>query len=202
MNKKLCVLNYGSGNIGSVCNLLKYLGIEFDLKQNSSDLENYSHFILPGVGAFGHSMEKIQETFDVYTLEKKIKDAGKFFLGICVGMQVLADTGEEFGTRDGFGWIPGKVRQLHVSNLPLPHIGWNNISLIDTQVWPELSEQDFYFVHSYCFDVKRPEHIVATAQYGEVFSAIIKNENIWGVQFHPEKSSIAGQRLIRNFVNL
>ena len=126
-NTKVCILDYGSGNVGSVYNLLKRLDYNVKVSNESNNIKDSSHLILPGVGAFGASIEKIRSVIPVDTLEKEVTIKKKLFLGICVGMQVLADQGFEFGDHKGLGWIKGKVEKLNAKILP--HIGWNNIEI-------------------------------------------------------------------------
>ena len=126
-NKSVCILNYGSGNVKSVFNVLNFLGYSPQISNDSDKIKNSSHIILPGVGAFGASMQKIMTRIPYDILEQEVVQKGKPFLGICVGLQVLADKGLEFGEHNGFGWIPGIVDKIETKNLPLPHIGWNYI---------------------------------------------------------------------------
>jgi glutamine amidotransferase len=204
---KICILDYGSGNVGSVYNILLTIVQPDDkvlISNKPEDIISATHIILPGVGAFGASMEKIKIKIDLEILEREVLKVRKPFLGICVGMQILADIGYEFGEHRGLGWIEGEVKKLKVDDLPLPHIGWNNIEVINNS--PLLdglnNNQDFYFVHSYVFKEKNKENLVAKTEYGEKFNSVIAKDNIFGVQFHPEKSQKAGKRLLNNFLRL
>ena len=204
---KICILDYGSGNVSSVYNLLLTIIQPNDkvlISNNPKDIISATHIILPGVGAFGASMEKIKRKIDLEILEREILEIKKPFLGICVGMQVLSDVGYEFGEHKGLGWIKGEVRKLEAGNLPLPHIGWNNIEAANNS--PLLKglndNQDFYFVHSYVFKEKNIENVAARTEYGEKFNSVIAKDNIFGVQFHPEKSQKAGKLLLNNFFRL
>ena len=199
---KVCILDYGSGNVGSVNNLIKYLNYECIVSNDIKEIESSSHIILPGVGAFGAAMQKIKKNIPIDTLKNEILIKKKPFLGICVGMQVLADKGEEFGEHDGLGWIKGKVVKLN--SRILPHIGWNDITIKkDSKIFSGLDEhKDFYFVHSFHFDLKDKNLVVAETEYGEKFCSILQKENIIGVQFHPEKSQKTGQVLLNNFLSL
>jgi imidazole glycerol-phosphate synthase subunit HisH len=199
-----CILDYGSGNVRSVFNILNYLDYNVIVSNAKRDIEKCSHVILPGVGAFGSSIEKIMKAIPFEALENEILVKGKPFLGICVGMQVLADEGHEFGVHKGFGWIPGVVKKLVTHGLPLPQIGWNDL-IIDksNKLFNNLNEyRDFYFVHSYVFETFNKEHVVARTEYGSLFSSAICKDNIYGIQFHPEKSQKAGQLLLKNFMSL
>ena len=201
-NKSVCLLDYGSGNVKSVYNILDFLGYNVKISNSSEDIINSTHIILPGVGAFGASMKKIMDRIPFDVLENEVLDKGKPFLGICVGMQVLADKGLEFGEHKGFGWIPGTVDKIDTKGLPTLHIGWNDIDVKkDSPLLKGLNDnKDFYFVHSYVFDVKDKDCIVAQTEYGSNFTSILSKDNILGIQFHPEKSQKAGQLIFKNFM--
>ena len=201
---RVCVLDYGSGNVGSVYNLIRALQVEVVVSNAISAIRDASHLVLPGVGAYGAAMRKIGESLPREELERDVLERGKPFLGICVGMQVLATSGLEFGDQPGLGWIAGTVRPLRAARLPLPHVGWNEIE------WQQRNEltsglenvPDFYFLHSYAFFPDDPSTIAAKTSYGEEFCAVVRSKNIVGVQFHPEKSQRAGMTLLRNFLSL
>ena len=201
---KVCILDYGSGNTKSVFNLLQSLESNTIVSNDIADIESATHIILPGVGAFGASMQKIRDKIPIDVLEKEVFKTKKPFLGICVGMQVLANVGYEFGEEKGLGWIDGEVKKLPTLDLPLPHVGWNNV-IVDqpSPITDEFVEEiDFYFVHSFAFFPKHEQTTIAHSVYGANFSSIIKRENILGVQFHPEKSQRAGALLIKNFLKM
>lgn len=204
MNQKVCILNYGSGNVKSVYNMLLSLSKDVVISNKADDICNASHIILPGVGAFGASMDKIKNKIPLKILEDNILNKKKPFLGICVGMQVLSQKGYEFGEHAGLAWIAGRVERLDSHELPLPHIGWNNIEIVNSSaLLQDLKDnQDFYFVHSFVFKALNPENIIAQTEYGEKFISIINQDNIYGVQFHPEKSQKAGKLLMSNFLKL
>lgn len=200
----ICILDYGSGNVRSVFNVIATLSDDVRVSNDAAVIESATHIVLPGVGAFAAAMEKIERSIDLGVLATEVLEKGKPFLGICVGLQVLASTGHEFGEHPGLGWIPGTVERLETHGLPLPHVGWNNIA--PRQASPLLAhfdgEPDFYFVHSYVF---RPAHsgdTVATTCYGTQFTSVVSRGNVHGVQFHPEKSQKAGTQLLRNFLSL
>ncbi len=185
-------------------NILTYLGYNTEISNDSKVIRDASHIILPGVGAFGAAIEKIFNRINFEVLEDEVIQKGKPFLGICVGMQVLANIGKEYGEFKGFSWIPGTVEKINPQYLPLPHIGWNNIEIInDNQLFRDFSEyRDFYFVHSYAFNAINEENVIATTEYEVTFTSAIQKDNVYGIQFHPEKSQKAGQLLLRNFINL
>lgn len=198
----VCILNYGAGNVKSVYNLFESIVKSVIVSNDPKEILQASHLVLPGVGAFGSAMRKIRESIPLAELEEAVLSKKRPFLGICVGMQVLAESGMEFGEHRGLGWIPGTVEKLTALGAPLPHIGWNNISpkrqsplLIDLG-----PEPDFYFVHSFVFHATDPGNVLATSEYGEEFCSVIQSDNIYGVQFHPEKSQKAGIQLVNNFL--
>ncbi len=199
---RVCILDYGSGNVQSVSNLLSTIASEVRVSNDPDDIRAASHLILPGVGAFGASIARIHATIPLDVVEDVVQRQRRPFLGICVGFQVLADTGFEFGEHRGLGWLGGDVRRLECGDLPLPHVGWNNIQVRHAS--PLLAgvrpDEDFYFVHSYVMTPARPEDVVATTEYGEAFVCVASRDNVHGVQFHPEKSQRAGRRLIENFL--
>ncbi|MEJ7775859.1 MAG: imidazole glycerol phosphate synthase subunit HisH [Sphingomicrobium sp.] len=200
---KVCVLDYGSGNLKSVFNLFSALG-ETVVSNDPSAMQDATHIVLPGVGAFGSAMRRIRELIPMEALTEQVFGAGKPFLGVCVGMQVLANKGHEFGEFDGLGWIPGFVDRLDTAGLPLPHIGWNDLALLGAHpLLAGLGEApDFYYVHSYAFHPTDPDTVLATTSFGNEFAAAIAKDNVMGVQFHPEKSQRAGIRLARNFLEI
>lgn len=200
----VCILDYGSGNVRSVYNLFTLVCPSVKVSNASVDIRDASHVVLPGVGAFGAAMRKINQTLPLDVLDDEVRNGGKPFLGICVGMQVLADEGHEFGSHRGLGWISGSVSKVQSADRPLPHIGWNNISMHRRHALLDGFEQDpdFYYLHSFAFRPERNEVVLATTDFGEKFCAIVQQERIFGVQFHPEKSQRAGIKLISNFLAL
>jgi imidazole glycerol-phosphate synthase subunit HisH len=199
-----CILDYGSGNVASVRNLVEALQFPVVVSNDATDIANASHIILPGVGAFGAAMQKMADRLPLAVLEREVVRDGKPFLGVCVGMQVLATRGHEFGEHRGLGWIPGTVAQLETGGLRLPHIGWNDVAWHDAHAIADGLEHanDFYFLHSNVFAPADPAAVIAVARYGTEFCAVVRSGNIYGVQFHPEKSQRAGMQLLRNFLSL
>ncbi|MFT7087698.1 MAG: glutamine amidotransferase [Rickettsiales bacterium] len=205
---KVVIIDYGSGNLQSVLNALDKIKTPSTIVQITSDprnLKSATHIILPGVGAFGdcisslNAIEGMNKELKTQVLENK-----KPFLGICVGMQLLADLGLEHGKNAGLGFIAGDVIEIDNQNetLKVPHMGWNNINIHKSH--PILDgindDEHFYFVHSFHFVVENKENIVATVNYGQKITAIIAKENIVATQFHPEKSSAAGLKILQNFI--
>jgi glutamine amidotransferase len=200
----VCILDYGSGNVRSVFNLFCSVAKRIVISNDPTEIRQATHIILPGVGAFGAAMRKIRERLPMEDLEQAVLSDKKPFLGICVGMQVLATRGMEFGESPGFGWIGGSVEKVDSSKFPLPHIGWNNIYCKqNTPLLAGLGDSpDFYFVHSYAFRLDNERHVFAATSYGEEFCSVVQRENIFGVQFHPEKSQRAGIKLAKNFLSI
>jgi len=203
----IAIINYGLGNILAFVNTFKRMNIPVTVAGNISDLVQANKLILPGVGAFDHAMELLQasgmrQILDEMVLERKVP-----ILGICVGMQILADSSEE-GRLPGLGWIPGHVRAFksepRSADLPLPHMGWNDIFPVgDSGLFKGLeTDARFYFLHSYFFECARNENVDVVAEYGIDFACAVYSENVYGVQFHPEKSHLYGARLLKNFAEL
>ena len=199
----VCILDYGSGNVRSVFNLFSAITDRVKVSNEPSAIRDASHLVLPGVGAFGAAVRKIMDRIPVDLVQEQTV-SGKPFLGICVGMQVLADIGTEFGEHRGLGWIPGQVTRLNSGDLTLSHVGWNDIQPVRSD--PLLAgledAADFYYVHSFVFRPASEEHVLATTRFGESFAAAVRKDQLFGVQFHPEKSQHAGLRLVRNFLGV
>ncbi len=194
------IINYGMGNIRSVFNALEHIGETAVIVEQPEQMEDFSHLILPGVGAYSEAMKNIRHKGFIQGIMTHV-NAGKPFLGICLGMQLLSTEGDEFVPTAGLGIIPGKVQRLDVS-LHIPHVGWNNIALNRSHpVFQGVkSDIDFYFVHSYCFNVQRPEHLLATVDYERAVPCAVTNgASAIGVQFHPEKSQENGLKILENF---
>ena len=204
----IVIIDYNSGNIGSVFNAIasiKNSDQEVIISNKPEDLKTATHIILPGVGAFADCKAGLLAIDGmVEEIKKQIKN-NKPFLGICVGMQLLADIGYEEKEVEGLGLISGQVKKLNCQGgLKIPHIGWNELDIVKNHdIVSEVSDKDHvYFVHSYYFDVANKENIVATASYGtNIMSAIIAKDNIVAMQFHPEKSAKAGLQILKNFIN-
>lgn len=199
----IAVIDYALGNLKSVCRALSEVagGREVRLADSASALEQASHIVLPGVGNFRQGMATLCERGMDETLRRLVLEKQVPFLGICLGMQLLAEHGEESGLTPGLGLLPGRTRRLETGGLPLPHIGWNSVELTSAaSLAPAaLSGKDFYFVHSYVYE--GPEELVAAwCTYGERFPAMLEKDNILATQFHPEKSRRLGLELLRSFV--
>lgn len=196
------ILDYGMGNLMSVVNSLSFLHLEHKVVQDSSEISGLTHLIIPGVGAFPKAIKNL---IDKGFLEeiKMFAESGKPILGICLGMQLLADKGTEVEDCQGLGLIDGVVRVMKPDNLRIPHIGWNSYKKVnDHPILNGVKESaDVYFVHSYHFEVSNKENIVAATDYGLSFISIVSNTrgNVIGTQFHPEKSQKQGLRMLKNF---
>lgn len=202
--KHVAIINCGIGNVQSLYNAVKRVSenAEIITDPNSILVSKFDRIILPGVGAVGRYLNKLREAGFERALKKKVVDERTPFLGICVGMQILATSCFEFGTHEAFNLIPGSVRKFpqNDTNFKIPHIGWNQIKIIQKDsALKDLNDEDFYFVHSYHYECE-PNYIIASTEYGGQFPSIIGLGNVFGVQFHPEKSSSSGERLLDHFI--
>ncbi len=209
----VAIIDYGSGNLRSAAKAFERAaresGLSIDIRVTSEpeQVRSADRVVLPGVGAFADCKAGLSALPGMTaTLEEFAISSGRPFLGICVGMQLMAGVGREHGDHPGFGWIPGEVVALTPADprLKIPHMGWNDLSLLKTDhpLLDGLSNgAEVYFVHSYRMVPDDPAHILATVDYGGPLPAIIGRDNIVGTQFHPEKSQSAGLRLISNFLN-
>ncbi len=200
------IIDYGMGNLGSVRRKLDRIGAASVITDNLSDLSGCDRLILPGVGHFSRAVDELKKRklWDFLNNEVLIKK--KPILGICLGMQLMADSSGE-GNERGFGWIAGEVVRFSVSDtykFKVPHMGWNDCANVkDSSLLTGIAENAlFYFVHSYHIVCSSPEDILTTTTYNYSFTSAIQKDNIFGVQFHPEKSHDAGELLLRNFVEL
>jgi glutamine amidotransferase len=204
MNPKMIVIvNYGMGNIGSVANALSYLGAKHFVSNSEQDLRRADALILPGVGAFGAAMENLKKLGLVEELTDQVLFKRKPFLGICLGMQLLAKDSVEQGFFIGLGWVDGHVLNLHPSDsFRVPHVGWNSVTIVrENPLFQKIEEKaHFYFDHSYHFQ-SNEDIISAICEYGGTYAAAIQKGNIFATQFHPEKSQRNGLKLLRNFLN-
>jgi glutamine amidotransferase len=203
----ITIINYGLGNVQAFANLYKRLNIPVAVATTAPDFKNATKLILPGVGAFDHAMELLDASGMRGTVDDLVLNQGMPVLGVCVGMQILAGSSEE-GKLTGLGWIDGRVRRFDEKTLRqparLPHMGWNDVvPKSGARLFSGL-EQDsrFYFLHSYYFDCASNDNVLATSEYGIAFGCAVRSKNIYGVQFHPEKSHDYGVRLLKNFAEL
>lgn len=198
----LIIINYGIGNLNSIKNMFSRIGFEALITSNIKDIEKSSKIILPGIGNFDHCIKSLKSKEFFSTLEKKVMIDRTPLLGICIGFQMLFNKSEE-GTESGLGWIEGEITKLRLpenSNLKIPHIGWADVSVKnDDNLFKNIKEPRFYFVHSYCLSDIKNGYATSVANYGNDFVASVRKENIFGVQFHPEKSHKFGMQLLKNF---
>jgi glutamine amidotransferase len=199
------VIDYDFGNVRSVVNALEVLGAQVVVSRRESDLRQADCLVLPGVGAFAEGMANLQRFGLIPILNELVLQQKKPFLGICVGMQLLAQKSYEDGEFEGLGWLDADVVRLNVEdqNLKVPHVGWNDVMACrDSSLLGKTGEQHtFYFVHSYYLQCREPEIVMGQCEYGLHVPAVIQKENIMAVQFHPEKSQRDGLRLLANFMN-
>ncbi|AXI54106.1 imidazole glycerol phosphate synthase subunit HisH [Sulfitobacter sp. JL08] len=199
------IIDYGCGNPASIGNMLKKIGIRSEISADADAIRTADSVIFPGVGAFDYGAERIMSLGIAEALEERVRGAGIPLLGICVGMQLLARKSEE-GALPGLGWIEADVVAFDKSRLgksdKVPHMGWADLSVRKPSGLLHDFHEDprFYFVHSFHFSCDHEEDVAATAHHGYDFCAAIARDNIWGVQFHPEKSHRFGMALFRNFI--
>jgi len=195
------IIDYGMGNIGSIENMLKRIKTKSIITSNIDTLNKCNKLILPGVGAFDQGMTSLHDGGFISYLNNFAIKQSKPILGICLGMQLFANSSEE-GSLPGLGWIKGKVKKFVFSDydIKVPHMGWNTIEAKNNIMFENLpDDKRFYFVHSYYYDCDDKKNIIASTNYGIKFTSAINKNNIWGTQFHPEKSHICGMKLLDNF---
>jgi glutamine amidotransferase len=198
---KVCIVDYGIGNIKAFKNIYDKLNINVEIASKKEQFIDATHLILPGVGAFDWAISKLNESglrkiLDILVLEKKIP-----ILGVCVGMQIMATQSEE-GLLNGLNWIKGKVLKLD-NNKILPHMGWNNVEPVTKSgLFNDIKKLEFYFLHSFYYKTEDDNHILTTSKYGSLFTSSIYNNNIFGTQFHPEKSHQSGIKVLENFLKI
>lgn len=203
----ITIINYGSGNIQAIGNIYKQLNIPFTIANSAEDLKKAEKLILPGVGDFDETMALLQKLNFVEILNELVLIKKTPIFGICVGMQLLGNASEE-GIMKGFGWIKGSVKMLPTSEIKqkphLPHMGWNSIKVNNSGQLLENIDEDkgFYFLHSFYFDCEDSTDVIATTEYGINFACSIQHENIYGCQFHPEKSHFNGIKVFQNFAKI
>lgn len=203
----ITIIDYGSGNIHAIANIYEKLNISYLIARHPDDVIGAKKIFLPGVGAFDETISKLDEIGFRSVLDKEVLENNVPILGICVGMQILAESSEE-GSLKGLGYIKGHVKKLDVTKLKgkpkLPHLGWNSIEIKrKTPLFENIDPyKGFYFLHTYCFECSIDNDILSTTHYGYSFSSAINHNNIFGFQFHPEKSHSNGVNLLHNFAKL
>ena len=196
------IIDYGAGNLRSVSNALKTLGVESIITRDAEEIKNASHVILPGVGSFGWAMQMI----DDLNLRDAIREAalsGKPFLGICLGLQLLFDESEESPGYKGLGVFEGKIVRFEDRGLKIPHMGWNSLEFPQKARMFEHLDLDpyVYFVHSYYAQPKDESIVSANVTYGQTVCVAVEKDNIFAAQFHPEKSGQVGMQILKNFIS-
>lgn len=197
----IAILDYNTGNIKSIWNMFNKLGIESIITANVDEIEKASKYVLPGVGSFDHGIHSLKCSSFFNALETEVLGNKKPVLGICLGMQLLTNSSEE-GKQKGLGWINAETVRFDLKDyrLAIPHMGWNYVNPVNSgNIFRNLEVSRFYFVHSYHVLCNYRENILATADYGGEFVCSIVKDNIYGVQFHPEKSHKFGMQLLQNF---
>jgi glutamine amidotransferase len=196
----IVVIDYNVGNVKSVCNAFRYIGCDVQLSREPEAIEKAAGLVLPGVAAFGYAVSALGNAAE---LVKNAASHGKPLLGICVGFQMLFDESCEYGEHRGLGLVQGKVVPIPTGRV-IPHMGWNQVQLPeDMNLLTGLGKaKHFYFAHSFYADVTDPQAKVAVADYGFEMSASVQKKNIYGTQFHPEKSGNSGLHVLRNFAEI
>ena len=198
------IINYGMGNLASIQNAFESLGADSFIVETPDMLSSAERIILPGVGAFAAAMKHLEGGQWIPAIEHAVQTQQRPLLGICLGMQILLSSGEEGGPCKGLDIISGEVKQLSLSDpsLRLPHMGWNEVDYTtESPLFKDIPDQsDFYFVHSYAVSPTNDADVIARTQYGDDFVVAIRRKNVFGVQFHPEKSSMPGRKLLQNFL--
>jgi len=202
----IAIVDYNMGNLASVKNAFAKLNKKVVVESNPQKFQNYDKIILPGVGAFGDAMEHLKEQNMVEAL-KEFAKSGKYMLGICLGMQLLFQSSEEFGKHEGLGLIEGDVVRFDEDKfeqkLKVPHMGWNRMFTSKHPLFEGLDEEHYlYFVHTYHVKCKNEQDIIGETHYGYKFTSAVASKNILGIQPHPEKSHDNGLKILQNFINL
>lgn len=201
---KVAIIKYGMGNVASVQKALRKLGYESIVTNRRIEIQKSDFIILPGVGSFGKAMENLHKLGLVDFLTQEVVKKNKPFLGICLGMQLLATYGTEPCRVRGLGWIDGKVMRIETGEkLRIPHLGWNNVQTTCNKqnFYEEFDGLDYYFVHSYHFIVKNKKNVVLKVKYGIPIVAGLQKDNIYAMQFHPEKSQDVGMKLLKKIID-
>lgn len=203
----IAIVDYGSGNVAAIADIFKRLKVPHLITRDHAKLRAADRYVLPGVGAFDTTMRTLKDSGILGVLTDEVHGQGKKIMGVCVGMQILGDSSDE-GVLPGLGWIPGHIRRIDATTLnsrpKLPHMGWNSIGLTShSPLFDGVDcEQGFYFLHSYYFDAADQANVMSTVNYGKDLPCAVVKGNVFGFQFHPEKSHANGMAVFRNFSQL
>ena len=196
------LIDYGLGNIRSFSNILKNFNTNYIIPKDNEEIQNCEKFILPGVGSFDNAVNKLKNKNFFSSLEREVINKQKKILGICVGMQIFLNKSEE-GIASGLGWVDGEVKKIPDKGIRIPHMGWNKIEIINkNKLFGNLINPEFYFLHSYICILNNNKNIISKTNYSINFCSSLISNNIYGVQFHPEKSHDNGLQVINNFIKL
>ena len=199
----IAIVDYGMGNVASVQKALNFLNLKSIITKDHQLIAVANYIVLPGVGSFKQGMSNLKEHKLDELLTKLVIHEKKNFLGICLGMQLIAEFGNEPEKCQGLGWIKGEVKKMESQHLRIPHMGWNNIDIINETYFNGILSKDFYFIHSFHFDVTNIKDVSSFVNYGDKLVSSIQHENIFATQFHPEKSQESGLKLLKNyFINV
>lgn len=205
--RKISVIDYGAGNIASVVNMIRHVGGEAEVISSPQHLTHVEKLLLPGVGSFDHAMECLKEGGWLDELNKCVLERKVPVMGICLGMQLMCKSSEE-GVAQGLGWIDAQVLKFDFQSdavrLKVPHMGWNAATVVkrDPLFVDHATERRFYFVHSYYVDCHNKDDVLLSCSYGHSFVAGFRNRNVWGFQFHPEKSHRFGMEIFKRFLEV
>lgn len=201
----IVIVDYGMGNVGSIKKMIEFVGGEAIISSKKEDIMNATKLILPGVGSFDHGMKNLNQNNIIRILNEKVIKNKTPILGICLGMQLMAKESEE-GTEKGLGWIKAKVIKFEINNskLKIPHMGWNYIQIQkENDILKNIPQNPrYYFVHSYHMKCDEEKDILTKTKYDIEFTSSIQKNNIYGMQFHPEKSHKFGMKIIENFIKI
>ncbi len=198
----VAIIDYGMGNVASVQKALNFLKIESIITDDHDLIKKAKTILLPGVGSFVQGMKNLKDRGLVELLTEEVVVKKKNFIGICLGMQLIMEKGTEPYEIKGLGWVKGSVVKFELQDLNVPHMGWNNIQVLNDTYYKECQTDDFYFIHSYHVVPENKEDIATTVNYGFDVVASIQKDNIFATQFHPEKSQNAGLSLLKTFFEI
>lgn len=195
----IAIVDYGMGNVASVQKALNFLNLKSIITNDHHIITEANYIVLPGVGSFKQGMANLKEHKLDELLTKLVINEKKNFLGICLGMQLIAEYGNEPERCKGLGWIKGEVKKIDAPHLRIPHMGWNDIEVKNETFFNGILSKDFYFIHSYHFDAANTNDVSSYVNYGDKLVSSIQHENMFATQFHPEKSQDSGLQLLRNY---